>query len=62
MIAERVRGQAAATWGLSAGTIAVRPFARLTRRDENALRRDGLDIARYLGSGVEEVVFEQRAG
>jgi uncharacterized protein YcaQ len=57
-----VRGQAAATWSLSAGRIAVRPFARLTRRDENALRQDGLDVARYLGSDVEEVAFEQRAG
>jgi hypothetical protein len=44
-----VRGRAAATWSISAGRIVVRPFAQLPRRDESTLRRDGLDVARYLG-------------
>jgi hypothetical protein len=55
-----VRGRAAATWSLAAGRIVVREFAPLSRRDEDALRRDGMDVARYLGSDVEDVVFERR--
>jgi hypothetical protein len=56
-----VRGRAAATWSISAGRIVVRPFARLTPRDESTLRRDGLDVARYLDLAVAEVVFDQGA-
>jgi winged helix DNA-binding protein len=57
-----VRGRAAATWSISAGRIVMHPFARLTRRDESALRRDGLDVARYLGSAIEEIVLDRAVG
>jgi hypothetical protein len=56
-----VRGRAAATWSISAGRIVVRPFARMTPRDQSTLRRDALDVARYLGLAAAEVVFDQGA-
>jgi Winged helix DNA-binding domain len=56
-----VRGRAAAIWSLAGGRIVVRAFAPLSRRDEGALRRDGMDVARYLGSDVEHIVFERRS-
>jgi hypothetical protein len=44
-----VRGRAVAVWSMSAGKIAIDPFARLTRRDTVALNADAEDVARYLG-------------
>jgi hypothetical protein len=44
-----VRGRAVAVWSMSAGKIAIEPFARLTRRDTAALNADAEDVARYLG-------------
>jgi uncharacterized protein YcaQ len=43
-----VRGRAVATWSFAAGKVELRPFERLMRRDEIALREDALDVARYL--------------
>jgi hypothetical protein len=44
-----VRGRAVAVWSMSAGKIAIEPFARLTHRDTAALNADAEDVARYLG-------------
>jgi hypothetical protein len=33
----------------------------MTPRDQSTLRRDALDVARYLGLAVAEVVFDQGA-
>ncbi|HEY2536916.1 MAG TPA: winged helix DNA-binding domain-containing protein [Solirubrobacteraceae bacterium] len=43
-----VRGRAVAVWGLRAGEVELRPFARLTRADTAALRTDALAVAAYL--------------
>jgi hypothetical protein len=44
-----VRGRALATWSLSAGEIELKPFGRMTRKDETALEHDAKDVVRYLG-------------
>ncbi|MGD0452504.1 MAG: winged helix DNA-binding domain-containing protein [Solirubrobacteraceae bacterium] len=46
-----VRGRAVATWTMPAGTVVLKPFAPLTRRDEQALRADATDVMRYLLDG-----------
>jgi hypothetical protein len=43
------RGRAVAIWTISAGQIELKPFAPLTRGDEQALRVDGRDVLRFLG-------------
>ena len=43
-----VKGRARATWMLSAGKVALEPFAAITRSDERALRADAQDVVRYL--------------
>jgi hypothetical protein len=43
-----VKGRATATWTLSAGRVAVEPFAAIARSDERALRADAQDVVRYL--------------
>ena len=43
-----VRGQAVATWRLSAGKVELAPFAELAPRTAAALRRDGDAVVRYL--------------
>jgi hypothetical protein len=44
-----VRGRALATWSLSAGKVALKPFGGMTRKDETALEHDAKDVVRYLG-------------
>jgi uncharacterized protein YcaQ len=44
-----VRGRAVATWTIEAGDLVLGPFGRLTHADQRALRRDALDVTRYLG-------------
>lgn len=41
-------GRAVATWSLSAGEVALKPFGRLTRADKAALEEDAKDVVRYL--------------
>ena len=43
-----VRGRAAATWSARGGEVTLEPFARITRRDEQALRADAADVVRFL--------------
>jgi hypothetical protein len=43
-----VRGRAAATWSISGNEVVLKPFGRLARTDEVALRADGTDVMRYL--------------
>jgi hypothetical protein len=43
-----VRGRALATWSLSAGKVALKPFGGMTRKDETALEHDAKDVVRYL--------------
>jgi hypothetical protein len=45
-----VRGRAAALWKLDRGTVAVEPFARITKRDAAALQADARDVERFLSS------------
>jgi hypothetical protein len=47
-----VKGRAVATWTLTAGKVALKPFAALARSDERALQADAQDVVRYLGVGV----------
>jgi hypothetical protein len=47
-----VRGRAAGTWRLERGRVELRPFGRLTRRDEAALEADAEDVVRYLGTAA----------
>jgi hypothetical protein len=51
-------GRAVATWGLSGGTLTVRPLEKLSRTVVTALRADAADVMRFLGlpEGTE-VVF-----
>jgi hypothetical protein len=46
-----IGGRAAAIWSLSAGEVAIKPFARLKRADELALRVDAEDVVRFLRPG-----------
>jgi hypothetical protein len=43
-----VRGVAVATWSISAGEVALKPFGELGRKDRAALEDDGKDVVRYL--------------
>jgi hypothetical protein len=47
-----VRGRAVATWRITAGEVALTPFAAVTRRDEQALRADAKDVMRFLRPAV----------
>lgn len=44
-----VGGRAAGTWKLAAGKLELRPFAPLSKRIEQALERDGVEVLRFLG-------------
>ena len=44
-----VRGRAAALWKLDGRRVAIAPFARLTKKDADALDADAVDVARFLG-------------
>ncbi len=44
-----VGGRAVGTWKLTAGKLELQPFASLSKRVEQALERDGLDVLRFLG-------------
>ena len=46
-----VAGRAVATWTLSAGQVAVQPFAPLAARQKAALDADAADVMRFLGVG-----------
>ena len=46
-----VRGRAAATWGIAAGKLALKPFAAIEPADERALLADGEQVLAYLGLG-----------
>ena len=46
-----VDGRAVATWTLSAGQVAVQPFAPLAARQTAALDADAADVKRFLGVG-----------
>jgi hypothetical protein len=48
-----VDGRAAATWSLSGGEVALKPFGRLTSRVQAALAEDARDVVRYL-AGVRQ--------
>ena len=43
-------GRAVATWTLSKGAVALKPFAPLARETRDALEADASDVLRYLGS------------
>jgi Winged helix DNA-binding domain len=43
-----VRGRAVAVWSMRAGKVELKPFGRLTRREEATLRADALAVADYL--------------
>lgn len=47
-----VRGRAAAIWGITAGEVALKPFAPLARSVERALHADAQDVVRYLWPGT----------
>ena len=57
-----VRGKAAATWGLSSGTLTIRPFAPLTAATRKALATDAVDVGRFLGLDGLTVGVEPPAG
>jgi Winged helix DNA-binding domain len=44
-----VGGRAVATWALSRGEVALKPFARLTPKDRDELSVEADDVLRYLG-------------
>ncbi len=44
-----VRGRAVASWKITARQVALTPFARITRADEQALRADGREALGFLG-------------
>jgi hypothetical protein len=46
-----VEGRAVATWGLAAGKVELRPFARLPRAVRVALEDDAAAVLRYFGHG-----------
>jgi uncharacterized protein YcaQ len=43
-----VEGKAVATWGMPKGEVELKPFARLGRADEDALRADAGNVKRFL--------------
>jgi hypothetical protein len=47
-----VRGRAVATWKLDGREVVLEPFARLTRKHELALQRDGGEVLRFLRGGA----------
>jgi hypothetical protein len=59
-----VRGRAAATWKLVAGTVELQPFGPLAERDESALADEAEDVTRYLAgaSGGHEAASIARPG
>ncbi|HWY18440.1 MAG TPA: winged helix DNA-binding domain-containing protein [Solirubrobacteraceae bacterium] len=50
-----VRGRAVAVWSMRAGTVALKPFGRLTRADAQALRADALAVAAFLAGAPATV-------
>ncbi|MDQ1430030.1 MAG: hypothetical protein QOF40_632 [Actinomycetota bacterium] len=57
-----VDGVAAATWGLTARALTVRPFHALGGAETEALGRDGADVLRYLCLADRPVEFEEKSG
>ncbi|HVS48749.1 MAG TPA: crosslink repair DNA glycosylase YcaQ family protein, partial [Candidatus Dormibacteraeota bacterium] len=43
-----IRGRAAATWSIRAGSVVLKPFGRLTRSAASALKADERDVIRFL--------------